>query len=292
MQFITIDSIDDERVAAYTNLTEIQLRNRLEPERGLFIAESPKVIDRALAAGREPSSLLVEEPWIEGMSQTFDVVDKRWGTDIPVYVASPEQLRQLTGYRLHRGALSAMRRWPLPSVEETCRDARRVAVMENIVDHTNVGALMRSAAALDVDAVLVTPSCGDPLYRRAARVSMGTVFQIPWTRIGGDDKHFWPRRGLEELRSLGFTTVAMALSDDSISLDELTRRLNNSPESADHIDKLALIFGTEGDGLSRHTIAGADLTVKIPMSHGVDSLNVAASSAVAFYATSPKRAEQ
>lgn len=292
MQFITIDSIDDERVAAYTNLTEIQLRNRLEPERGLFIAESPKVIDRALAAGREPISLLVEEPWIEGMSQTFGVVDKRWGTDIPVYVASPEQLRQLTGYRLHRGALSAMRRWPLPSVEETCRDARRVAVMENIVDHTNVGALMRSAAALDVDAVLVTPSCGDPLYRRAARVSMGTVFQIPWTRIGGDDKHFWPRRGLEELRSLGFTTVAMALSDDSISLDELTRRLNNSPESADHIDKLALIFGTEGDGLSRHTIAGADLTVKIPMSHGVDSLNVAASSAVAFYATSPKRAEQ
>lgn len=292
MQFITIDSIDDERVAAYTNLTEIQLRNRLEPERGLFIAESPKVIDRALAAGREPISLLVEEPWIEGMSQTFDVVDKRWGTDIPVYVASPEQLRQLTGYRLHRGALSAMRRWPLPSVEETCRDARRVAVMESIVDHTNVGALMRSAAALDVDAVLVTPSCGDPLYRRAARVSMGTVFQIPWTRIGGDDKHFWPRRGLEELRSLGFTTVAMALSDDSISLDELTRRLNNSPESADHIDKLALIFGTEGDGLSRHTIAGADLTVKIPMSHGVDSLNVAASSAVAFYATSPKRAEQ
>ena len=292
MQFITIDSIDDERVAAYTNLTEIQLRNRLEPERGLFIAESPKVIDRALAAGREPISLLVEEPWIEGMSQTFDVVDKRWGTDIPVYEASPEQLRQLTGYRLHRGALSAMRRWPLPSVEETCRDARRVAVMENIVDHTNVGALMRSAAALDVDAVLVTPSCGDPLYRRAARVSMGTVFQIPWTRIGGDDKHFWPRRGLEELRSLGFTTVAMALSDDSISLDELTRRLNNSPESADHIDKLALIFGTEGDGLSRHTIAGADLTVKIPMSHGVDSLNVAASSAVAFYATSPKRAEQ
>ena len=292
MRFIHLDSIDDERVAAYVNLTEIQLRNRLEPSKGLFIAESPKVIDRALAAGREPISLLVEEPWIEGMSQTFDVVDKRWGTDIPVYVASPEQLRQLTGYRLHRGALSAMRRWPLPSVEETCRDARRVAVMENIVDHTNVGALMRSAAALDVDAVLVTPSCGDPLYRRAARVSMGTVFQIPWTRIGGDDKHFWPRRGLEELRSLGFTTVAMALSDDSISLDELTRRLNNSPESADHIDKLALIFGTEGDGLSRHTIAGADLTVKIPMSHGVDSLNVAASSAVAFYATSPKRAEQ
>ena len=160
MQFITIDSIDDERVAAYTNLTEIQLRNRLEPERGLFIAESPKVIDRALAAGREPISLLVEEPWIEGMSQTFDVVDKRWGTDIPVYVASPEQLRQLTGYRLHRGALSAMRRWPLPSVEETCRDARRVAVMENIVDHTNVGALMRSAAAW------MSTRCWSPVVRR------------------------------------------------------------------------------------------------------------------------------
>ena len=292
MQFITIDSIDDERVAAYTNLTEIQLRNRLEPERGLFIAESPKVIDRALAAGREPISLLVEEPWIEGMSQTFDVVDKRWGTDIPVYVASPEQLRQLTGYRLHRGALSAMRRWPLPSVEETCRDARRVAVMENIVDHTNVGALMRSAAALDVDAVLVTPSCGDPLYRRAARVSMARASRYRGRASDGDDKHSGRAADVRNVRSLGFTTVAMALSDDSISLDELTRRLNNSPESADHIDKLALIFGTEGDGLSRHTIAGADLTVKIPMSHGVDSLNVAASSAVAFYATSPKRAEQ
>ncbi|MBT1161341.1 MULTISPECIES: TrmH family RNA methyltransferase [Bifidobacterium] len=285
MRFITIDSIDDERVAAYTNLTEIQLRNRLEPAKGLFIAESPKVIDRALAAGREPISLLVEEPWIEGMASTFAFVDAHWGPDIPVYVASPEQLKQLTGYRLHRGALAAMRRWPLPSVAEVCRDARRVAVMENIVDHTNVGALMRSAAALDVDAVLVTPSCGDPLYRRAARVSMGTVFQIPWTRIGTESKHAWPFDGLKELHDLGFTTVAMALTDDSISLDELVRRLNNDAAASDHIDKLALIFGTEGDGLSRHTIANADLTVKIPMSHGVDSLNVAASSAVAFYST-------
>ena len=285
MQFITIDSIDDERVAAYTNLTEIQLRNRLEPERGLFIAESPKVIDRALAAGREPISLLVEESWIDGMSGMFDVIEKRWGDGIPVYVASPEQLKRLTGYRLHRGALAAMKRWSLPSVEEVCRGARRVAVMENIVDHTNVGALMRSAAALDVDAVLVTPSCGDPLYRRAARVSMGTVFQVPWTRIGGDDKHYWPFTGMRELHDLGFTTVAMALEDDSISLAELVRRLNNAETESDHIDKLALIFGTEGDGLSHHTISRADLTVKIPMSHGVDSLNVAASSAVAFYAT-------
>ena len=285
MRFITIDSIDDERVSAYTNLTEIQLRNRLEPAKGLFIAESPKVIDRALAAGREPISLLVEEPWIEGMADTFAFVDEHWGPSVPVYVASPEQLRQLTGYRLHRGALAAMRRGPLPSVAEVCRGARRIANMENIVDHTNVGALMRSAAALDVDAVLVTPSCGDPLYRRAARVSMGTVFQIPWTRIGTESRHAWPFDGLEELHGLGFTTVAMALTDDSISLDELVRRLGSAQDEPDHIDKLALIFGTEGDGLSRHTIANADLTVKIPMSHGVDSLNVAASSAVAFYST-------
>ena len=285
MRFIHLDSIDDERVAAYVNLTEIQLRNRLEPSKGLFIAESPKVIDRALAAGREPISLLVEESWIDGMSGMFDVIEKRWGDGIPVYVASPEQLKRLTGYRLHRGALAAMKRWSLPSVEEVCRGARRVAVMENIVDHTNVGALMRSAAALDVDAVLVTPSCGDPLYRRAARVSMGTVFQVPWTRIGGDDKHYWPFTGMRELHGLGFTTVAMALEDDSISLAELVRRLNNAETESDHIDKLALIFGTKGDGLSHHTISRADLTVKIPMSHGVDSLNVAASSAVAFYAT-------
>lgn len=285
MRFIHLDSIDDERVAAYVNLTEIQLRNRLEPSKGLFIAESPKVIDRALAAGREPISLLVEESWIDGMSGMFDVIEKRWGDGIPVYVASPEQLKRLTGYRLHRGALAAMKRWSLPSVEEVCRGARRVAVMENIVDHTNVGALMRSAAALDVDAVLVTPSCGDPLYRRAARVSMGTVFQVPWTRIGGDDKHYWPFTGMRELHGLGFTTIAMALEDDSISLAELVRRLNNTETESDHIDKLALIFGTEGDGLSHHTISRADLTVKIPMSHGVDSLNVAASSAVAFYAT-------
>ena len=285
MRFIHLDSIDDERVAAYVNLTEIQLRNRLEPSKGLFIAESPKVIDRALAAGREPISLLVEESWIDGMSGMFDVIEKRWGDGIPVYLAAPEQLKRLTGYRLHRGALAAMKRWSLPSVEEVCRGARRVAVMENIVDHTNVGALMRSAAALDVDAVLVTPSCGDPLYRRAARVSMGTVFQVPWTRIGGDDKHYWPFTGMRELHDLGFTTVAMALEDDSISLAELVRRLNNAETESDHIDKLALIFGTEGDGLSHHTISRADLTVKIPMSHGVDSLNVAASSAVAFYAT-------
>jgi tRNA G18 (ribose-2'-O)-methylase SpoU len=291
MQFITISTVDDPRVEAYTSLTEMQLRNRLEPAKGVFIAESPKVIERALAAGREPLSLLVEEPWLDGMRDTFAFIDAHWGDEIDVYVASPEQLKSLTGYRLHRGALCAMRRWPLPSVAEICRNAHRVAVMEDIVDHTNVGALMRSAAALDIDAVLVTPSCGDPLYRRAARVSMGTVFQIPWTRITGfnedgtQDRHYWPFRGIDELASLGFTTVAMALEDDSIPLDELTRRLHSPAEDPSHIDRLALIFGTEGDGLSRHTIARADLTVRIPMSHGVDSLNVAASSAVTFYAT-------
>ena len=280
MRFIHLDSIDDERVAAYVNLTEIQLRNRLEPSKGLFIAESPKVIDRALAAGREPISLLVEESWIDGMSGMFDVIEKRWGDDIPVYVASPEQLKRLTGYRLHRGALAAMKRWSLPSVEEVCRGARRVAVMENIVDHTNVGALMRSAAALDVDAVLVTPSCGDPLYRRAARVSMGTVFQVPWTRIGEEagagatGTGGWAPDGVPLLHELGFKTAAFALTDDSVPLDDPA--LNAE-------ERLALVFGTEGDGLAHDTIARCDYTVRIPMACGVDSLNVAAASAVAFW---------
>lgn len=197
MQFITLDTVDDPRVEAYVSLTEMQLRNRLEPAKGVFIAESPKVIDRALAADREPLSLLVEEPWLEGMKDTFDFIDGRWGADIPVYVASPEQLKRLTGYRLHRGALCAMRRWPLPSVAEVCKSARRVAVMENIVDHTNVGALMRSAAALDVDAVLVTPSCGDrctdappacrwaPYSRFRGPVSPGSTTTAPKTSITG-----------------------------------------------------------------------------------------------------------
>lgn len=284
MQIVPVSSLDDPRLAAYTQLTEIQLRNRLEPEKGMFIAESPKVIDRALDAHVEPLSFLVEEPWLEGMTREFEQVDAECGPDIPVFVASPALLKTLTGYRLHRGALCAMRRWKLPTVEDLCRDARRVAVMENIVDFTNVGAIMRSAAALGIDAVLVTPSCGDPLYRRAARVSMGTVFQVPWTRIGSD-VHDWPDKGLAELNGLGFTTVAMALTDDSISMQELTRRLHLPADDAQHIDKLALVFGTEGDGLKHRTIAHTDLTVKIPMYHGVDSLNVAASTAVAFYAT-------
>lgn len=286
MHIIHVSTLDDPRLAAYTSLTEIQLRNRLEPEKGMFIAESPKVIDRALDAHVEPLSFLVEEPWLEGMGPEFAQVDAEWGPDIPVFVASPALLKQLTGYRMHRGALCAMRRWPLPSVEDVVRGARRIAVMENIVDFTNVGAIMRSAAALGVDAVLVTPSCGDPLYRRAARVSMGTVFQVPWTRIGSD-VHDWPDKGLALLHDLGFTTVAMALTDDSISMQELTRRLGLPEGDAQRIDRIALVFGTEGDGLKHRTIARTDLTVKIPMYHGVDSLNVAASTAVAFYATQP-----
>jgi tRNA G18 (ribose-2'-O)-methylase SpoU len=282
MRTIRVRSVNDDKLIAYVNLTELQLRNRLEPEKGLFIAESHKVIVRALAAGVQPLSFLVEESWLPDLEQTFAQVDKDWGTDIPVYVASSEQLKAITGYPLHRGALAAMRRWQLPTVEEICHDAHRIAIMENIVDPTNVGALIRSAAALDIDAVLVTPSCGDPLYRRSARVSMGTVFQVPWTRICEDNPHAWPVKGLQDIHKLGFTTAAMALQDNSLSLDELVQRIHSG-----NVDKLALIFGTEGDGLSAQTIENANCTVRIPMSNGVDSLNVAASSAVAFYATRP-----
>ncbi len=288
MRLIHIESLDEPGLEAYTRLTEPQLRNRLEPEKGLFIAEQPKVIDLALDAHVKPLSFLLEEKWLGSMESEFSLVDRLWGPDIPVYCGPSELLEKLTGFRLTRGALAAMHRWPLPSVESVCQDARRVAVLENIVNHENVGAIMRSAAALDVDAVLVTPSCADPLYRRSVRVSMGTCFQIPWTRIGGDDRHNWPHPGLDQLHDLGFTTAAMALDDDSISLDELSRRTHLPAGDAGRIDKLALIFGTEGTGLLHRTIADADLTVKIPMSHDVDSLNVAASSAVAFWATRPE----
>lgn len=255
---------------AYARLTEAQLRNRLEPELGIFIAESPKVIGRALDAGYEPVSLLMERKHLTG--QGADIIARCEG--IPVYTADDGVLAQLTGYPLTRGVLCAMRRPTLPTVEELCQSARRVAVLENIVDHTNIGAIFRSAAALGMDGVLVTPSCCDPLYRRSARVSMGTVFQVPWTRIGetcGD----WPQPGLERLRSLGFQTVAMALRNDTVDIDD--PRLQAQP-------KLAIVLGTEGDGLGAETIAQCDYTVKIPMSRGVDSLNVAAASAVAFWA--------
>ena len=253
----------------YARLTQNQLRNRLEPEKGIFIAESPKVIDRALDAGYKPVSLLMESKQITGPAAG---ILSRCG-DAPVYTADREMLAELTGFELTRGVLCAFRR-PAPCpVEELCRDARRVAVLEGIVDSTNVGAIFRSAAALNMDAVLINPSCCDPLCRRAVRVSMGTVFQVPWGQLG-ETPADWPEKGMDILHSLGFKTAAMALSDRSVSIDD--EQLAKEP-------KLAIVLGTEGDGLAAGTIASCDYTVKIPMSHGVDSLNVAAASAVAFW---------
>lgn len=253
----------------YARLSEGQLLNRHEPENGLFIAESPKVIERALDAGCQPVSLLLEPKHITGEARE---IIARCGS-VPVYTAEFDVLKQLTGFPLTRGALCAMRRPPLPEVETICRNARRIAVLENVVNPTNVGAIFRSAAALGMDAVLLTPACSNPLYRRSIRVSMGTVFQIPWTYIGRDATQ-WPGDGMNLLESFGFKTVAMALTDDSVSIDDPCLK---------SADKLAVILGTEGDGLSSDTIARCDYTVRIPMSHRVDSLNVAAASAVAFW---------
>ena len=259
---IEVTDLAAPELDVYARLTEAQLRNRLEPDKGVFIAESPKVIATALDAGYEPLSLLMERRHIEGDAQP---ILARCG-GIPVYTAERETLARLTGFELTRGVLCAMRRPRLPSVEEVCARARRVAVLEGIVDHTNVGAIFRSAAALGIDAVLVTPTCCDPFYRRAVRVSMGTVFQVPWTYL----PEIWP----QTLRALGFTTAAMALCDSSLPIyaPQLKRA-----------DRLAVVLGTEGDGLAESTIAACDCTVRIPMTHGVDSLNVAAASAVAFY---------
>ena len=253
----------------YARLTEVQLLNRFEPEKGLFIAESPKVIERALNAGCTPVSILVEDKHVE--SEAKDII-ARCG-DIPVYTAPFEVLTQLTGFKLTRGMLCAMRRPKLPTVQEVCAGARRVAVLENVMNPTNIGAIFRSAAALNMDAVLLTPACSNPLYRRAIRVSMGTVFQVPWTFLG-DESVEWPADGIKLLKDMGFKTAAMALSDDSVTIKD--------PQLLAE-DKLAIILGTEGDGLSASTISDCDYTVRIPMSHGVDSLNVAAASAVAFW---------
>ena len=253
----------------YARLTEVQLLNRFEPQKGLFIAESPKVIERALNAGCTPVSILVEDKHVEGEAK--DIL-ARCG-DIPVYTAPFEVLTQLTGFKLTRGMLCAMRRPKLPTVQEVCAGACRVAVLENVMNPTNIGAIFRSAAALNMDAVLLTPACSNPLYRRAIRVSMGTVFQVPWTFLG-DESLEWPADGIKLLKDMGFKTAAMALSDDSVTIKD-PRLLAE--------DKLAIILGTEGDGLTANTIADCDYTVRIPMSHGVDSLNVAAASAVAFW---------
>lgn len=253
----------------YARLTENQLLNRHEPEKGLFIAESPKVIERALSAGCIPVSLLLERKQIGGEAKE---VLTRCG-DVPIYTADAEVLRALTGFPMTRGALCAMRRPSLPSVEKVCAGARRIAVLENVVNPTNVGAIFRSAAALNIDAILLTPACSNPLYRRAIRVSMGTVFQVPWTYLGQKVSE-WPHPGMELLKKMGFQTAAMALSDNSVPIDD--PRLMAE-------EKLAIILGTEGDGLASATISGCNYTVRIPMSHGVDSLNVAAASAVAFW---------
>lgn len=351
-----IASLDDERLDVYARLTEVQLRNKLEPEKGIFIAESDKVIDRALTAGDEPLSLLIPEHKLDAMRGLIERAQVAWdcfhekqnrggsheaqaagckATDVeilrdgrtaervangtsasiddgavenvtdntdapeglPVFVAPASEIEKLAGYELTRGVLCAMRRKLLPSVCELLETtkARRIAILEDITNHTNVGAAFRSAAALGIDAILVTPTCCDPLYRRAVRVSMGTVFQVPWTRIGMNtgiesancnegaihasadeilQSDAWPVQGLQMLRGLGFKSAALALNDNSISLDD--------PQLKE-CEKLAVVLGTEGDGLSDHTIAACDYTVKIPMAHGVDSLNVAAASAVAFW---------
>ena len=266
MPIIEIDNLVCEGLSVYANLTGAQLRNRLHPQDALFIAESPKVINRALDAGCDPVSLLMERKHIHG--QVADII-ARCG-DVPVYTGDREVLAELTGYELTRGILCAMRRPQHPSVQQVCDGAHRVAVLESIVDATNIGAIFRSAAAMHMDAVLLTKTCCDPLNRRAVRVSMGTVFQISWAFID----RAWPSEGLAQLSQLGFKTAAMALDDRAVSIED---------EKLCAEEKLAVVLGTEGDGLSAQTIAECDYTVKIPMAHGVDSLNVAAASAVAFW---------
>lgn len=267
-----LTDIDDPRLDVYARLTEVQLRSRLEPERGIFIAESDKVIVRALDAGYEPVSLVVPEHRLEREQALIERIEAA-GADVPVFVVAAEELQKLAGFELTRGVLCAMRRKPLLPVRQVVADARRVAVLEGITNHTNVGAVFRSAAALGIDAVLVTPTCCDPLYRRAIRVSMGTVFQVPWTRIGSEPGS-WPADALGELRAAGFATCALALKEDAVALDD--------PALKQH-ERLAVLFGTEGEGLTDAAIAQCDHTVIIPMSHGVDSLNVAAASAVTFW---------
>ena len=272
---IEITDPTDERVRDYFTLTDVALRTKVEPLRGLYLAESEKVIRRALGAGHRPRSFLMGERWVTDLS---DIVERAESQGVPVYFASAGIIETMTGFHLHRGALASMHRPQLVEPAELLlsalrHDASRVLVLEDIVDHTNVGAVFRSAAALGVDAVLTTPRCADPLYRRAVRVSMGTVFQVPWTRIEP-----WPA-GLQVLRDHGFTVAAFALGDGAVSLDDL---------AANQPDRLAMVFGTEGDGLSRLAVKGADLVVKIPMSGGVDSLNIAAASAVALWALRPR----
>ena len=266
-KIIEISNFEASELDVYARLTEVQLLNREFPEKGLFIAESPLVIERTLNAGYEPVSFLVEKRELE--TKAGEILARC--PDVPVYTAEFDVLTKLTGFKLTRGMLCAMRRKPLPDYMELCKNARRVAVLENVVNPTNLGAIIRSAAALNVDAVLLTPFCTDPLYRRAARVSMGTCFQIPWTFLPEGE---WPEKALAKLRELGFVSCAMALKEDTLSVKD---------ERLCRAERLAIVLGTEGEGLTDGAIAGCDYTVKIPMSHSVDSLNVAAASAVAFW---------
>ena len=262
-----ITDLSDPRLGIYSGLSEVQLLRYREPKPGIFIAESPKVIERALDAGYEPISFLMEKRHVAGQGR--EILERC--PDVPVYVAELEVLVQLTGFPMTRGMLCAMNRKSLPSVESVCKSARRIAVLEDVVNPTNVGAIIRSAAALNMDGILFTSACSNPLYRRSIRVSMGTIFQIPWTII---DAQEWHMQGMQILHGMGFRTVAMALRDDSVSIDDPGLHAE---------EKLAIILGTEGEGLTDQTIADCDYTVRIPMSHDVDSLNVAAASAVAFW---------
>ncbi|MBQ3546001.1 MAG: RNA methyltransferase [Lachnospiraceae bacterium] len=267
---IKITDFNAPELDIYARLTENQLLNRHEPEKGIFIAESPKVIERALDFGCEPISILVEEKHIEG--QAKDIIARC--NNIPVFTAEFDVLTKLTGFQLTRGMLCAMRRPVLPTVKDVCLNANRIAILESVMNPTNVGAIFRSAAALGIDSILLTPDCSNPLYRRAIRVSMGTVFQIPWTFINKENTENINHSYVRDIQNLGFKTAALALTDNSVSIEDNALLLE---------DKLALILGSEGEGLSPDTIASSDYTVKIPMYHGVDSLNVAAASAVAFW---------
>lgn len=268
MKLIEITDYNSKELDIFARTSEAALANLYAPDGGIFIAESPKVIERALAAGYEPESILAERGQLSGEGgRIFDICP-----DVPVYTAPMDVLTKITGFKLTRGMLCAMKRRTLPGMDEICNGAARLALLENVVNPTNIGAIFRSAAALGIDGILLTPGCADPLYRRAARVSMGTVFQIPWTYIDKTVK--WPEEGMAYLHDMGFKTAAFALHDDSVSIDD--NRLMSE-------EKLVIILGTEGDGLADATIADCDYTVKIPMAHGVDSLNVAAASAVAFW---------
>lgn len=280
LNIIEIKDFNAQELDVYARLTEAQLLNKDHPEDGMFIAESPKVIGRALDAGYMPVSVLAEQRQLEENDETRQVLRRYENTDIPIYTADFNVLAKLTGFKLTRGMLCAMRRRPLQNYLELCACKSRIAILENVMNPTNVGAIFRSAAALHMEAVLLTPGCSDPLYRRASRVSMGTVFQVPWTFIQDENEIrcqreiFWPKQAITELKQMGYKTAALALTDDSVSIDD--------PDLMQE-EKLAVILGTEGDGLMQETMGLCDYTVKIPMAQGVDSLNVAAASAVAFW---------